>query len=979
MVSPGKVNPTPFRLDAPPNSNVLDTRKYLALTLPNNLAVILVSDKLSNHAAASMDVGVGSFSDPKEIQGLAHFLEHMLFLGTKKYPDETSFDTFISRHGGTTNAYTTVERTNYHFEIQASELTSNCTKPSNFYEALDRFAQFFIAPSFTESATEREIEAVDSEFQSRLQDFKTCTRFILSSVANPVHPFSSNNFGNRDTLFDNRMKKRFNIRSTLLDFHSKYYSANLMKLVIVAPYSLEILQKWVIELFCPIPNHEEPHPWLAYQDIPVLLPGYVPSLIRIETAANIRILHMVWITPPFWKDYRQKSKILFNLLIGDKGNGSILSLLQLHALGTRVKALSVDHKTFGEQHFDIILTKKGAAHVYDVITLVYDYIRFLRKTGLPEWFFKETANNANNEFRFRCSDRAGPLSISLASELQYVPSCDCIYSKYLFRDYNAETFLELLECLTPENGIVILGGQFLPKEGDNVERWTKLNYRLEPIHSTFLKFWRIGRDCLEYQMPRKNMYIPTNFKILGRRRPHSTSLISQGEEGPLRALKTDHVELYHKLNVQFITPRIVMCLRMINSVTDRTPLCSNLSTIFNNIFKELTADHAWNLSKAGFTYSVQCDSKGLNIYLTGYSHQFTKVLTEVIQKLKNFSVGKKLFDRKRRRCRREYASYKEVQPGDHANYSLGSLLSETSWSIEENLMCFHNGSVTIEALREFSQKLLGKTFMKALIIGNVNRFSAMEMIRSVCNILMFEPLAISQKYASQAVRVPLGGSTFLRQVNSMSPDGSSFIKVYYQAEPVGDIKSGLKLQLILMIMRVAAINELRTVQQLGYDVQMGITNYCGIAGMYISIQSAVASPDELLRRIDSFLVDFRSTILQRITKEEFERSRKALVGHKAEKDMNLDDSAARFWAEIENNSCQFDKRRRESQVLQHMSKRDLIDVFDEYVARDGDRRRRIVIQIYGRLHPYEQRTDLHGDEYEICDVASFRNKNVIAL
>jgi hypothetical protein len=68
-----------------------DLRRYQALLLPNKLRVLLVSDKSSNRGAAALDVHVGSFSDPSDIPGLAHFAEHMCFLGTKKYPDESDF------------------------------------------------------------------------------------------------------------------------------------------------------------------------------------------------------------------------------------------------------------------------------------------------------------------------------------------------------------------------------------------------------------------------------------------------------------------------------------------------------------------------------------------------------------------------------------------------------------------------------------------------------------------------------------------------------------------------------------------------------------------------------------------------------------------------------------------------------------------------------------------------------------------------
>lgn len=46
-------------------------------------------------AACALCVGVGSYSDPPEIQGLAHFVEHMVFMGSEKYPKENEFDSFI--------------------------------------------------------------------------------------------------------------------------------------------------------------------------------------------------------------------------------------------------------------------------------------------------------------------------------------------------------------------------------------------------------------------------------------------------------------------------------------------------------------------------------------------------------------------------------------------------------------------------------------------------------------------------------------------------------------------------------------------------------------------------------------------------------------------------------------------------------------------------------------------------------------------
>ena len=109
-------------------------------------------------AAASMNVAIGSLQDPFERPGLAHFLEHMLFMGSKKYPDEKEYSEYISQHAGEDNAWTSEIDTNYFFEID----------PKYFENGLDRFAQFFISPLFDKDCLSREMKAVNSEHESSI-------------------------------------------------------------------------------------------------------------------------------------------------------------------------------------------------------------------------------------------------------------------------------------------------------------------------------------------------------------------------------------------------------------------------------------------------------------------------------------------------------------------------------------------------------------------------------------------------------------------------------------------------------------------------------------------------------------------------------------------------------------------------------------------------------------------------------------------
>jgi len=111
--------------------SALDKREYRTFKLENEIEVLLISDSRTEASGAALSVNVGSFSDPEECPGLAHFLEHMLFMGTEKYPDENGYSKYLSENGGYSNAYTADEETNYQFQVMSGKLE----------HALDMFAQ----------------------------------------------------------------------------------------------------------------------------------------------------------------------------------------------------------------------------------------------------------------------------------------------------------------------------------------------------------------------------------------------------------------------------------------------------------------------------------------------------------------------------------------------------------------------------------------------------------------------------------------------------------------------------------------------------------------------------------------------------------------------------------------------------------------------------------------------------------------------
>ena len=195
-----------------------DKRIYQGLELNNGMKLLLISDPETDKASAAMDINIGHMKDPIELPGLAHFCEHMLFLGTKKFEEENEYSKFLNEHGGSSNAYTSGEHTNYYFDVS----------PEHLQGALDRFSQFFLSPLFTETATEREVNAVNSENDKNLQSDPWRIHQLEKSLTDPKHDYSKFGTGSKDTLDTIPKSNGINVRDALLKFHGQYYSSNIM-------------------------------------------------------------------------------------------------------------------------------------------------------------------------------------------------------------------------------------------------------------------------------------------------------------------------------------------------------------------------------------------------------------------------------------------------------------------------------------------------------------------------------------------------------------------------------------------------------------------------------------------------------------------------------------------------------------------------------------------------------------------------------
>ncbi|KAL7452764.1 hypothetical protein ACHAWC_004489 [Mediolabrus comicus] len=258
----------------PPVQGNADYRKYRALRLQNGVTALLTQDSQSKHFAAAVTVDAGASSDPRALPGLAHFTEHMCFLGSKRYPEENEYKHFLAQHGGKSNASTSMSHTTYQFDVLAE-----------FGEhALDIFSNFFVSPLFSRSGTGREVQAVDSENSKNLVSDGRRRLQVLKALADKDHHYSKFSTGNRITLpaalpddneknsdvknnntelgnnelrdliskidgdWDEQDMAEF-VRIALLAFHRHHYRPDNMTVVVVGPQSLDELEQFVVPRF----------------------------------------------------------------------------------------------------------------------------------------------------------------------------------------------------------------------------------------------------------------------------------------------------------------------------------------------------------------------------------------------------------------------------------------------------------------------------------------------------------------------------------------------------------------------------------------------------------------------------------------------------------------------------------------------------------------------------------------------------------
>ncbi|NWC94789.1 MULTISPECIES: pyrroloquinoline quinone biosynthesis protein PqqF [unclassified Pseudomonas] len=201
---------------------------YLSLTLANGLQVSLRHAPRLKRCAAALRVAAGSHDVPLAWPGLAHFLEHLLFLGTERFPAHEGLMAYVQRQGGQVNASTRERTTDFFFEVPVAA----------FEAALERLGDMLAHPRLTIEDQLREREVLQAEFIAWSQDAAAQQQQALLEGVAADHPLRAFHAGNRDSL----PVEREGFQHALRDFYEGFYQTGQMTLSLAGPQSLAELE-----------------------------------------------------------------------------------------------------------------------------------------------------------------------------------------------------------------------------------------------------------------------------------------------------------------------------------------------------------------------------------------------------------------------------------------------------------------------------------------------------------------------------------------------------------------------------------------------------------------------------------------------------------------------------------------------------------------------------------------------------------------
>ena len=863
-----------------PEKHPLDESESRTIVLENGLKVLLVSDPELNMSAASMAVDVGSLMDPPEVQGLAHFLEHMLFLGTEKYPDVEAYGEYLSQNGGYSNAYTARDHTNYHFQIFPDALEG----------ALDRFSQFFVAPLFTEEFTQREINAVDSEFEKNLENDLWRGFRMLSFKSRKDHPQNSFSTGNGDSLSSVT-------RDVLIDFYNTYYSANQMALSIVSTHSLDQLEEWTRSMFSEVKSSgREP---LQYPS-DFLDDKKVVRMVKMKSMEDRRRMDIYFNGPGVRGDWDAKSENLIMGMMGYEGKGSLLSSLKEENLATSLGAGTWDESgNYTLSVLGVSLTPHGQENPERVLELVFSYIELLRQSPYPEYLYSEDATMAALRQVYSDKGEGADRATDLANKALRVPLEFAENSSTLYLRQDPEFYFSYLDHLRPDNMLVIISAKDV--ETTETEAIYGVEYTYSEIEDGLLEKLAAPELNANQTLPNPNPFVPENVKLLSER--------------PVLLIDEPGLSLYYGQDNEFQRPKTAMQFKFRVADQEYTAEDAVLIKFYELLVNEYVNEIGYDALSAELGYTIKAGLEGVSVSVFGYTESARKLLPFLVNALKECEIDQARFDSIKERTIREWNNAEFDNGFLYIRYFTSKASMETFFLPNEKAAVA--ASIGLKDVYAFRDGLFNAGAVEALVYGSVSSGEAEKMVRSFKDTLNAK--TATELYENRVIASKPGDSLLYKGI--LPTNNSVFRKDYVagMATPENRVTAGVLSNLI----RTPYYIEMRTKQQLGYVVWSFSFDMEDMIKLGFVIQSGDYDPVDLVGRSDDLVSTFPE-LLQGMPEEAFLQAKSAVKSEIEKKDKTILEKSARFFGVAYDHGANWSRRDEALAALEDLSMEDVI-------------------------------------------------------
>lgn len=867
--------------DTAPVQSPNDRFAYRLITLDNGLKALLISNPDTPKAAASLDVQVGSGDNPPGRGGLAHFLEHMLFLGTAKYPDAAEYEQFVTEHGGARNAYTSFEHTNYFFDIDAAYLP----------DALDRFAQFFIAPNFDADYVDRERNAVQAEYQMGLKSDGRRGLDVLQASMNPEHPFSQFSVGSLESLAD---RPDSSVRDDLLSFYDKHYSADVMRLVILGQEPLDALEDMVTDMFSAVPNNNVE---LEVIEEPLFVDASLPMLVKVKPQGTLRQLEVNFQIPDYRGAYKAKPMSYVSNLLGHEGEGSLLSLLKREGLADGLSSSTGLSWRGGELlSVTVSLTEKGVSDYERVLQGVFAYIDLLKAQGPQKWVYEEQAAVAELGFRFR--EPTAPMGYvsSLSNAMHYYRDEDLLQGPYLMSDFDESMISEALDSLTPNKVQVVLTAPELTT--DRESPYYRVPYSELGPEALMLSRWQ-SDDIDGLHLPTANPFIAKDVQLV--------AVTDDNPPLPELRIQQPRKKLWFKQGEDFRVPKGAMY------VSFRSPLVADAaeqkaaSALYTRMVKDAVREYTYPTLLAGVGFNFYAHGQGISLRVSGYNDKQFMLLEELLTKIAEQDFEPARFERIRRGMvlglQNTVARRPSSQLMDDLRRALGS------GSYDEPVLVTALESITVESLDAYRREFWQSARAEGMLYGNYAP-NDLESMSAILDLILKDGEG-QPALAPEVLQIAKGEALELRS----EIEHNDAVVAWYLQGAGQTWRDRALVSLTAQITESGFFQQLRTEQQLGYIASSFYWPQYDVPGLLLLIQSPSHSAAHVYGAMEEFLVG----TLNDITSEQFMRHRQALINATLKPQESLGERAELYWQSIATRELDFDSPQQMAAAIESIS------------------------------------------------------------